>query len=49
MKIKFLGQSGYIVKTEKTEIMIDPYLSDSVNRVAGRPRILPIPINPEHV
>ena len=21
MKIKFLGQSGYIVKTEKTEIM----------------------------
>ena len=49
MKIKFLGQSGYIVKTEKTEIMIDPYLSDSVNRVAGRPRILPIPINPEHI
>ena len=49
MKIKFLGQSGYIVKTEKAEIIIDPYLSDSVNRVAGRPRILPIPINPEHV
>lgn len=49
MKIKFLGQSGYIVKTEKTEIMIDPYLSDSVNRVAGRPRILPIPITPENI
>ncbi len=49
MKIRFLGQSGYIIKTEKTEIMIDPYLSDSVNRVAGRPRILPIPINPAHV
>ena len=49
MKIRFLGQSGYIIKTEKTEIMIDPYLSDSVNRVAGRPRILPIPINPEYV
>ena len=49
MKIKFLGQSGYIVKTEKTEIMIDPYLSDSVNRVAGRPRMLPIPINPENI
>ncbi len=49
MKIKFLGQSGYIIKTEKTEIMIDPYLSDSVNRVAGRPRTLPIPINPEYV
>lgn len=49
MKIKFLGQSGYIIKTEKTKIIIDPYLSDSVNRVAGRPRMLPIPINPEDV
>lgn len=49
MKIKFLGQSGYIIKTEKTEIMIDPYLSDSVNRVAGRPRTLPIPINPQNI
>ncbi len=49
MKIRFLGQSGYIIKTEKTEIMIDPYLSDSVNRVAGRPRTLPIPITPENI
>ncbi len=49
MKIKFLGQSGYIVKTEKTEIMIDPYLSDSVNRVAGRPRMLPVPIKPQDI
>ena len=49
MKIRFLGQSGYIIKTEKTEIMIDPYLSDSVNRIAGRPRTLPIPINPQDI
>lgn len=49
MKIKFLGQSGYIIKTENAEIIIDPYLSDSVNRVAGRPRILPIPIKPENI
>ncbi|MBO5199664.1 MAG: MBL fold metallo-hydrolase [Clostridia bacterium] len=49
MKIRFLGQSGYIIKTEKTEIMIDPYLSDSVNRIAGRPRSLPIPINPQDI
>lgn len=49
MKIRFLGQSGYIIKTENTEIMIDPYLSDSVNRIAGRPRMLPIPINPENI
>ena len=46
MKIRFLGQSGYLLKTEKSEIIIDPYLSDSVNRVAGRPRLLPIPIDP---
>ena len=49
MIIRFLGQSGYIIKTEKAEIMIDPYLSDSVNRVAGRPRTLPIPINPQNI
>ena len=46
MIICFLGQSGYLLKTEKNEIIIDPYLSDCVNRVAGRPRLLPIPIDP---
>ena len=49
MTIRFLGQSGYVIKTEKAEIIIDPYLSDSVNRVAGRPRSLPIPVNPENI
>ena len=49
MKIKFLGQSGYILKSGNTEIIIDPYLSDSVNRVAGRPRTLPFPINPQDI
>lgn len=49
MKIRFLGQSGYILKSGNTEIVIDPYLSDSVNRVANRPRTLPIPINPEDI
>jgi hypothetical protein len=49
MKIKFLGQSGYILKSGNTEIIIDPYLSDSVNRVAGRPRTLPVPINPQDI
>ena len=44
MIIRALGQSGYILKTEHSELIIDPYLSDSVNRVAGRPRLLPIPI-----
>ncbi len=49
MKIRFLGQSGYIVKTAKTEIMIDPYLSDSVKRFMGRPRLLPVPLDPAAV
>ena len=49
MKIRFLGQSGYILKSGNSEIIIDPYLSDSVNRVAGRPRTLPVPINPKDI
>lgn len=49
MKIRFLGQSGYLLESETTCILIDPYLSDSVNRVAGRPRLLPIPIEPHDI
>lgn len=49
MIIRALGQSGYILKTEHSEIIIDPYLSDSVNRVAGRPRLLPLPIEPSDI
>lgn len=49
MTIRFLGQSGYLLTTENTEIIIDPYLSDSVNRVAGRPRIHPIPLKPQEI
>ena len=46
MIIRTLGQSGYIIKSGKTEIVLDPYLSDSVNRIAGRPRALPVPVEP---
>ena len=49
MIIRPLGQSGYLLKTEHSEILIDPYLSDSVNRVAGRPRLLPIPMKPSEI
>ena len=49
MKITFWGQSGYLLKTKNSRIIIDPYLSDSVNRVAGRPRALPIPMQPEDI
>ena len=49
MKIRFLGQSGYVLKSANTQIIIDPYLSDIVNRVANRPRTLPIPIAPKDI
>lgn len=49
MKIRWIGQSGYVIKTDKTEIIIDPYLSDVVNRVANRPRLLEVPLKPEEL
>lgn len=49
MKIRALGQSGYLLESGKYSIIIDPYLSDSVNRVASRPRLLPIPIDPKEI
>lgn len=49
MRIRFLGQSGYLLESGRTSILIDPYLSDSVNRVAGRPRLLPIPMAPQEI
>lgn len=49
MTVRFLEQSGYVLKTENTEIIIDPYLSDSVNRIANRLRTLPLPMKPEDI
>lgn len=46
MILRALGQSGYRIRTAGCDLLLDPYLSDSVNRVAGRPRLLPIPIDP---
>lgn len=45
--IRYLGQSGYILTSGDTVLVIDPYLSNSVERAAGRSRSLPIPIRPE--
>ena len=47
LKIKWLGQSGYILYDGRTEICIDPYLSDVVNRIANRPRTREVPVKPE--
>lgn len=49
MKITWIGQSGYIISTESTQIIIDPYLSDIVNKVANRPRMVDAPIVPEAI
>ena len=49
MKIRFLGQSGYVISVGDTTVILDPYLSDSVNRVAGRPRTLPVPLDPREI
>ncbi len=49
MRIRWIGQSGYVLKTGKTEIIIDPYLSDAVNKAAGRPRLVEAPFDPEAI
>lgn len=49
LKIKWIGQSGYILKDAKTEICIDPYLSNVVDRVAGRGRMVKAPFLPEEL
>lgn len=43
MILRFLGQSGFELQSGSTRIVIDPYLSDSVGKLHGRPRMLPIP------
>ena len=47
LTIKWLGQSGYILSDGESEICIDPYLSDCVNRIANRPRTRAVPVLPE--
>lgn len=49
MKIRWIGQSGYILSDKQTTICIDPYLSDCVNRIANRPRLRPVPIEPRNL
>lgn len=49
MKITWIGQSGYVISTDTTKIIIDPYLSDVVNKVANRPRLVDAPFSPDKV
>ena len=45
--ITWLGQGGFLLRDGQTTLCVDPYLSDVVNRVAGRPRMVAPPILPE--
>lgn len=45
MILRPIGQSGYVLKSGATELILDPYLSDIVNKVAGRERSLPSPLD----
>lgn len=49
MYIRWLGQSGYQLKSGNSEIMIDPYLSDIVGRLHGRPRLVPPALDPQAI
>lgn len=47
LTIRWIGQSGYLLSDGETEICIDPYLSNVVDRVAGRGRMVQAPFPPE--
>ena len=49
MYITWIGQSGYILTDGITEICIDPYLSNVVDRIAHRGRMVEAPIAPEEL
>ena len=49
IKIRWIGQGGYIISDGKTELCIDPYLSNVVDRIAKRGRMVEAPFPPEEL
>ena len=49
LSIRWIGQNGFLLRDENTEICIDPYLSNAVERIAKRGRMLPAPFAPEEL
>lgn len=47
LSIRWIGQNGYLLRDGATEICIDPYLSNAVDRLAGRGRMAEAPFPPE--
>lgn len=49
LTIRWIGQGGYLFSDDCTTICVDPYLSDVVNRIANRPRMVKPPFQPEEL
>lgn len=49
LKVKWIGQSGYVLNDGMTEICIDPYLSNVVDRIAKRGRMVKAPFLPQEL
>ncbi len=48
LAIFWLSQGGFVFKTDKGKVIyVDPYLSDSANRVYDLKRMVPVPMAPE--
>ncbi len=47
LTIRWIGQSGYLLSDGTTKLCIDPYLSNVVDRIAGRGRMVKAPMQPE--
>ena len=47
--IRWIGQNGYLLRDGITEICIDPYLSNVVDRIAKRGRMVQAPFAPEEL
>ena len=49
LTVRWIGQNGYLLSDGETEICIDPYLSNVVDRVAKRGRMVEAPFAPEEL
>lgn len=49
LTVRWIGQNGYLLRDGETEICIDPYLSNVVDRVAKRGRMVKAPFSPEEL
>ena len=49
LSIRWIGQNGYLLRDGDNEICIDPYLSNVVDRVAKRGRMVKAPFAPEEL